>query len=132
MAELESALSQILGNPESMSKIMALAQSLGVSSGESPPLDSTPSEPPANATPLSGEGPPLPMLTPETLQQLQHMMQSFPRSDGREAAVLRALAPYLRPSRREKIEHALQIARLTHLAGYALRSFSNPSEENHV
>ena len=39
----------------------------------------------------------------------------------RQEALLRALEPFLRPSRREKIERALQIARLSGIAGSALR-----------
>ena len=39
----------------------------------------------------------------------------------RQEALLRALEPFLRPARREKIERALQIARLSGIAGSALR-----------
>ncbi len=118
MAGLEDALSQILGNPESMAKIMSLAQSFAA--------------PPAQpAEPESEEPAPTSLPASLPVEDLQRVLQTYSQSDAREAAFLHALAPFLRPSRREKIDKVLEIARLSHLAGYALRTFSG-SEERHV
>lgn len=50
------------------------------------------------------------------------MLQQANNLDGKEAALFNALKPFLKPSRREKIDKAMRIARLSHLAGFALRN----------
>ena len=42
--------------------------------------------------------------------------------DGRQEALIRALEPYLKPNRRKKLERAMRLAQLSHLAGFALQS----------
>ena len=42
--------------------------------------------------------------------------------EKKQENLLNALKPFLKPARREKIDRAMQAARLSHLAGYALKS----------
>ncbi len=105
---LEDKLQQILNDPESMSQILSLAQSFGL---QQPP------ESPGSA--------PVPPPTPDAgmLQGVAELMQQARRSDGKQEALLGALKPFLRPERREKLDRAMQLARISHLAGYALRHY---------
>lgn len=103
---LEEKLSEILNNPESMAQILSMAKSLGMEPeqpGEAPPR--TP--PPAD---------------PEMVQGLLRLMEQVRQGDGKQEALLQALKPYLAPERRDRIDQALQIARISHLAGAALGS----------
>ena len=50
-------------------------------------------------------------------------MQQARQSDSKQEALLCALKPYLAPDRRDKIDRALEIARISHLAGFALRNY---------
>ena len=59
----------------------------------------------------------------EQQQMLQmQMMQQAQHTDSKQEALLCALKPYLVPERRDKIDRALRIARLSQLASFALRN----------
>lgn len=61
-------------------------------------------------------------VTPEDLTQaLQHVQQK----EEKQQALVRALLPYLRPDHQKRLERAVQIARLSHLAGTAWRNESH-------
>ena len=56
------------------------------------------------------------------LQSMMGVMQQAQRSDGKQEALLCALKPFLRPERREGIDRAMQLAKLSQLAGIALKN----------
>ncbi len=99
---LEEKLSQILNNPDSMAQIMSMAQSLGFQpeSEPSPPSSTLPDE--------------------EMLRGMMQLMQQVQQNDGKQEALLHALKPYLAPDRRDKLDKAMQLARLSKIAGFAL------------
>ena len=99
---LEEKLSQILNNPDSMAQIMSMAQSFGFQP------ESEPSPPPSS------------MPDEEMLRGMMQLMQQMQQNDGRQEALLRALKPYLAPDRRDKLDQAMQLARLSKIAGFAL------------
>lgn len=127
MAEFDEKLNSILSNPEAMSQIMQLAQSLGGGGGgEQPPPAAPPppqpSQPPAWGTPppMGGGGDLLSSLAggldPKLLTRLLPVIQELGgQRDSNARNLLYALRPYLRSDRQEKIERALQLARLFHL-----------------
>ena len=107
MDDLEQKIQSVLSDPAQMAQVLEMAKSLGITL---PEASAPPAEPPEAA---AQPEPPKPDAPPPT-----------PPGGGlaqRQEALLRALEPFLRPARREKIERALQIARLTNLAGGALR-----------
>lgn len=108
MEDLENTISQILGNPDSMAQIMSIAKSLGVPS----PSSEAESPPPVS---------PAPALDQSMLSMLE-LVKQFGAGDPREAQLLNALKPYCSEQRRQRIDRALQIARLSQIAGTALRN----------
>ena len=125
MAEFDEKLNSILANPDAMAQIMQLAQSLsGDSQGPTPP-------PPAPAPPQQpSPRPPAPPpqggtdllsslaggVDPTLLMKLMPLIQELgSQSDSNARQLLYALRPYLKPERQEKVERALQLARLFHL-----------------
>ena len=90
MADFQDQLNNILSNPDAMSQIMQLAQSLS-DNGDAPP----PKEPPVMIAKL------LPVIQELSGQQ-----------DSNARQLLYALRPYLKQERQEKIERALQLAKL--------------------
>lgn len=136
---LEDKLNQILNNPESMAQILSLAQSLGMqppetqaavpsspepapSAPEPPPTAPKPSPPPASSGGMQAL-PSMPAMDSGMLRAMMQLMQQAQQSDSKQEALLLALKPYLAPERRDKIDRALQIARISHLAGFALRNY---------
>ena len=134
MAEFDDKLNSILSNPDAMSQIMQLAQSLGgggQAPAPSPPPSgqSAPQQPPAwnpppqSAPPPAGGGGDLLSsllggggLDPGLLSRLLPLIQELGgQRESNARNLLYALRPYLRSDRQEKVERALQLARLFHL-----------------
>ena len=129
MAEFDEKLNALLSNPDSMAQIMRLAQSLsgdteGGSGQESQQQHQQEhhqqehhqehqhhQEPPQSSADL------LSSLTggvdPKLLMRLLPLVQELGgQRDSNARALLYALRPYLKPERQEKVERALQLARL--------------------
>ena len=133
MAEFDEKLNALLSNPDSMAQIMRLAQSLsgdteGGSGQESQKHHQQEhhqqehhqqehqhhQEPPQSSADL------LSSLTvgvdPKRLMRLLPLVQELGgQRDSNARALLYALRPYLKPERQEKVERALQLARLFHI-----------------
>ena len=125
MAEFDDKLNSILSNPDAMSQIMQLAQSLsGPGPGNEPP-SAPPPPPPQQAAPPSpaGGGDLFSSLSslaggmdPKLLTRLLPLIQELGgQRDSNARALLYALRPYLKEEKQEKVERALQLARLFHL-----------------
>ena len=126
MAEFDEKLNNILSNPDAMAQIMQLAQSLsGDSQGPAPPQPPAPAPPPQPAPrppaqPPQNGGDLLSSLAggmdPTLLMKLMPLIQELgSQNDSNARQLLYALRPYLKPERQEKVERALQLARLFHL-----------------
>ena len=117
MAEFDEKLNSILSNPDAMSQIMQLAQSLSGGQEQAPPPPPPPQPAPRSSVPaqdilssLTGG------LDPKLLTRLLPVIQELGgQQDSNARALLYALRPYLRADRQEKVERALQLARLFHL-----------------
>lgn len=107
----EDKLNQLLSDPDSMAKIMSLAQSLGRE-------QSAPSPPPAPPRPQ-----PPPPPDDAFVKGILRLMQQAQHTDKRQEALLCALKPYLAPERQAKIDEALRIAKLSQLAGLAFKNY---------
>ena len=112
MAELEDMLNQVLSDPEQMSKIAGLAQSL-MGGMESSPADSHNSSLP---------------IDPKMLGRIQKLMGGSGDNKSSSEALLRAMQPYLSEKRRIKMDKALKLARMAKLAGFAMEEFGGDAE----
>ena len=99
MEDFENKLGQILGNPEMMGKIMAMAQSFG--------NQETPPEPQPDNTP--------PEIDFATIQKLSGLMGKA-GVDNAQKALLNALSPYISTHRIRKLEKAMRAAKLAGVA----------------
>lgn len=129
MAEFDDKLNELLSNPDSMAQIMRLAQTLSgeTGGGETEPPQSPPQTRQASQDrhhqgppPENGGGDLLSGLTggldPKLLMRLLPLVQELGgQQDSNARALVYALRPYLKPERQEKVERALQLARLFHL-----------------
>ena len=117
---LEQQIGAILQDPQQLQKVFALAQSLGLS-----PPQSSPPEPHAEPSPAPAAPPSFSQSAPPqstVSDALSDLLQKAGQLDRRQENLLNALKPFLRPDRREKIDRAMQAARISRLAGAALRS----------
>lgn len=109
MAGIEETLDQLLGDPGAMAQIMSVVQSLGLGK---PPDSGECSAPP-------------PVPDDKLLSSLMGIMRDAQSIEPKQEALLCALKPFVRPERREKIDKALRIARISHIAGCAIRNFQS-------
>ena len=117
MDDLESKLNQILSDPAKLADVMNMAQALMGQAAPPAPSAEAAALPAASPEPAP-EAASQPVMPPSVMA----MLQQANNLDGKEVALFNALKPFLKPSRREKIDKAMRIARLSHLAGFALRN----------
>ena len=132
MAEFDEKLNSLLSNPEAMAQIMQMAQSLSGGQAQQP-VQQVPQAPPQQpvqpppppplqqapspgGSPLSAHSSLTGGMDPAMLSKLLPLIQELgSQNDSNARQLLYALRPYLKPDRQEKIERALQLARLFHL-----------------
>lgn len=114
MSEFEDTLNAVLSDPKAMDQIMTLAQSLSGGTKE----ESGPTE----------EGP-----APELLRKGEELAGRITGSSSPGTELLRALEPYLKEERRERLERALKLARTTRLIRTAVSAMGGgKGESGHV
>ena len=107
---LEDKLNALLNDPQSMAQLLSMAQSLGLSPPEATPAGEPPPAPP-----------PVPPMDEGMLRSVMQLMQEAQHTDARQEALLCALKPFLRPERRAALDRASELARISRLAGAALK-----------
>ena len=104
MDDLEGQIRQVLNDPAQMAQIMGLAQSLMGGSGGEKPQEAPPAAPDGGL-----------------LGKLGALMGKPAASGGgSQQALLQAVRPYLSEKRQRKIDRAIQITRMAHLAKLAM------------
>ena len=103
MSELEERLNSLLSNPQLMQQIASMAQAMNTS------------EPP------EPQPAPQPSFDPKLIQTLAQTMGQT-GVDNNQNALLHALSPYLSPYRVQKLERAMQAARLAGAASAFLNA----------
>lgn len=137
MAEWEEKLGAILNNPQAMSQIMSLAQSLNGgaqppeaqpalpeaeagSEAQSEPQDGPDTEPLAS---LAGE------LDPRLMEIGMRALAAYRDPNNHQAALLQALRPFVKSQRYAKVDKAIQIARLSKVIRAALDTFKGGKDD---
>lgn len=137
MSDWEEKLNTLLSDPDAMAQVMSMAQSLsgqlGGKSGDTTPADEAERTPEQGGGAQTAEIPDLSTLLggidPAALQKLLPLLGQLNRPEsGETAAFLRALRPFLKPERQEKVERAAQLARFIHLG----KVFLLQEENGHV
>ena len=112
MDNMEDKIGNILGNPEMMQKIMAMAQALN----SQPESEKAISNEPPKETPRQT---PLPDFDPAILQRVMGMAKQS-GVDKDQQSLLRALNPYLSRDRLRRLENAMRAAKMAKLAAAVL------------
>lgn len=147
MADLQEQLQAILGNPEAMGQITAIARALtgGPAPSEEPArqepsaqdVEYSPVEEPEQPSPAGEVPPPGPGQAPDLgalwgmlgggdvdprlIQIALRVFSEYAAQDDEKVALLSALKPFLRAERLEKMEKAEKIARLSRVVRVAIQ-----------
>lgn len=133
MAQWEEKLGAILNNPQAMSQIMSIAQSLdgGQSAQENPgapsPAQAASAAPDAQAPAAEAVSPPAPEppvpgldLDPRLMEVGMRALAAYQDQDNSRGALLQALRPFVKEERQSKIDKAVQITRMSKVVRAAL------------
>ena len=109
----EKMLQNVLSDPQMMQQIMGLAQSLG-------------SPPPGNASDKTEQGPQQPPMSELDLSMLQKLSGLLGRTgiDTQQKELLNALTPFMSSDRVQKLQRAMQAAKIAELASSLLEGSS--------
>lgn len=107
MDDMQNQMNAILGNPEMMQKIMAMAQSLNQAQPSQP---DTPQPPKQEASGFS-----LPDIDLSMVQKLSGLAGQS-NIDKNQKTLLSALTPYLSRERISKLEKAMRAAKMASMA----------------
>jgi len=107
MDDMEQKINAILGNPQMMSQLMSMAQSLSGSQQESAPAE--PASPPSKS-------PALPAGIDVNMMQKVAGIAQRTGIDRNQQQLLKALSPYLCKERIAKLEKAMRAAKIAGLA----------------
>ena len=110
MDDLQSQMNAVLGDPEMMQKIMAMAQALNSENPQSPTEQPRPEQ----------TGFSMPDIDISLVQKLSGFA-SQSRIDSNQANLLKALGPYLQKERLSKLEKAMRAAKMAGLASHFLQ-----------
>ena len=146
MADLQEQLQAILGDPEAMGQITAIAQALtGGPAQEAPPPSPPPEAQDVEFVPVEEEptqsqegtvvndgpdlsallgmlgGGGLPDIDPRLIQIALRVYSEYSAQDNEKAALLASLKPFLKAERLEKMEKAEKIARLSRVVRVAIQ-----------
>ncbi|MCD8116100.1 MAG: hypothetical protein LUE21_03110, partial [Oscillospiraceae bacterium] len=114
-SDLGDKISAILSDPEQMEKITQMAKGL---MGQT---DARPAEEAAPAADTATGG--LAALGGDTklLSALGSAFSGGQEKNNRSTALLMAMRPYMRPEKQEKLDRAMKIARMVHIAGAVMQ-----------
>ncbi|MCD7946945.1 MAG: hypothetical protein LUG13_01435 [Oscillospiraceae bacterium] len=161
MAEMDEKLNAILGNPEAMEQIMAIAKSVSNDGAPSPApqADDTqaPEEPHASDAGEDGEAAPsapggsfdfsallellgqgdsplslLRDLDPAILQKAAGLFSAYGAGDDKRVSLLSALKPFVKEARQPKVDRAIQIAKLSRVIRIAFQFLKKEGDEPDV
>lgn len=108
MGELDEKLNAILGDPDAMGQIMALARSLG---GEGQ-QENTPREVESEVQ-QEDLGSVLGSMDPRMLQLGMQAIRTFQQGDDKRTALLSALRPFLKETRQDTLERAIRLTKMS-------------------
>ena len=125
MSDFEEKLNAILSNPDAMAQVASLAQSLGGGQLQQPSRPAEEEHQTDQEIPQQGQEKPsglgdlsalIGQIDPSMIARLLPLVREIDGpEDSQRRQFLYALRPYLKESRRDKVDRALQIARMLHL-----------------
>ncbi len=116
--DLTAALESVLSDPEKMEKVANMAKDLF---GGAAPAS------PANAADKAGESGSEAArpagLDATVLSKLGRAFAGEGLGKSRSTALLMAMRPYMKPEKQEKLDRAMQIARMANIAGLVMNQY---------
>ncbi|MCD7844653.1 MAG: hypothetical protein LUG57_02125 [Oscillospiraceae bacterium] len=114
-SELSDKITAVLSDPEQMGKIAQMAKSL-MGGGEPSADDESASQAKeTELSPLGGDA--------RLLSTLGRVFSGGKEKNSKSSALLMAMRPYMRPEKQEKLDRAMKIAQMVHIAGAVMQEY---------
>ncbi|MCD8087004.1 MAG: hypothetical protein LUE22_00245 [Oscillospiraceae bacterium] len=122
-SDLSDRISAVLSDPEQMGKIAQMAKGLmgGANESASESGEDSPPAPEANGLAMPGGDTRL-------LSALGKIFSGGEEKNSKSAALLMAMRPYMRPEKQEKLDRAMKIAQMVHIAGAVMREYGGSGD----
>jgi hypothetical protein len=131
--DLGNMLQSVLSDPAQMEKIAQMAKGLMGSMGQPSPPSAQETSPVQETSPAQ-ETDAVPMSPVSGVSEADSRlisslgkMFSGSQEKSRSTALLMAMRPYMRPEKQEKLDHAMKIAQMVHIAGAVMQAYSGGS-----
>lgn len=122
MGDFEAKLDSILNNPQAMSQIMSLAQTLGANDLSKEPVQ------PSSANASNPENS---LLTDShLLSVVGSLLNQYNNNDDQRIMLLNSLRPFVKEKRYAKLDKAIQIAKISRMARVAIDLLRAKEEQN--
>jgi len=123
VSELDDKINSILNNPEEMGKIVQMAASImnGMNGGDEKNTANSDNPDPGSALASLGG------IDPAMLSSISRLISRAQNSFNKHE-LLEAMKPYLSEKRREKIDKAIQVARMAKVAQIALAEYGGKKD----
>ncbi|MCI2107023.1 MAG: hypothetical protein LKK00_09990 [Intestinimonas sp.] len=125
--DFNEQLNAILGNPDAMGQIMSIARAITGGGQGSSAQGAAPASAPAkeqSETNVQGDlSSVFSQLDPRIIQLGMQLFSAWNKPDDSRTALLTALRPFVREERFERLDQAIQIARLSRVIREAIRIF---------
>lgn len=119
--DIGALIQSVLSDPEQMAQITQLAQGLmGSQGGEGLPSPETPVG--ETASPI----PAMPDFSQGEMKLLSALGKAFAAgksSNSRSTGLLVAMRPYMKAEKQEKLDRAMKIAQMVHVAGAVMKEY---------
>jgi hypothetical protein len=128
--DIGSLLQSVLSDPTQMEKIAQAAKGLmGSLGGDSAPVDTGTVEAQTDSEEAFVSSQPVTPLSTGETKLLASLGKVFSgsQSPSRSTALLVAMRPYMRPEKQEKLDRAMKIAQMVHIAEVVMRSYGGES-----
>ena len=120
-SDLSAKLESILSDPKQMQQLTQMAQGLMGQLGASP--DQTPAG--EETPPAASVSDALSAITSSDTKLLSTLGKAFSggREKSRSTELLTAMRPYMKPEKQEKLDRAMKVARMVHIAGAVMKEY---------
>lgn len=113
--DLGARLQSVLSDPDQMAKLGEMAKGLMGQLGQDPP--------PAEQQSNDAQPQEIPAADTRLLSALGRALAGGGENNSRSTALLMAMRPYMKPEKQEKLDRAMKIARMAHIAGTVMREY---------
>lgn len=113
--DLGARLQSVLSDPDQMAKLGEMAKGLMGQLGQNPP--------PAEQQSNDAQPQEIPAADTRLLSALGRALAGGGENNSRSTALLMAMRPYMKPEKQEKLDRAMKIARMAHIAGTVMREY---------